>query len=243
MNIFKLKLPSLSIQFSFPHFQALRSAISKIKEYGLWIWKINQLPQDIEERIRLLGNDPECLRIRSALRCDQSRAFDPILSLSSLAKMAKRVNSSFIHISGNCTLLSRCLLYNLKKGQPILSSKNTFPIYLGVSEITADQIVFGKGLSVVESNLVTLADVEEAVIREFETSGEKFYVISSSNYKIPLFGSCGHYFNAAVLLDEAGVPFVQFVDAWKTSEILPTREQAEKRNPLATFEILKLDSD
>lgn len=243
MNIFKTKFTSLSFHLSLPRFQVLRSAISKIKEYGLWFWKNNQLPLDVEQRVQFLGNDPECLRIGSALRCEQNRAFDPNLSQSSLAKIAKLVNSAFFHIRGNCSLLSRCLLYNLKKGQSILSSKNTFPIYLGVSEIVADQIIFGKGLSLVESGLATLADVEEAVLREYTLSGEKFYLISSSNYKVPLFGSCGHYFNAVVLLNEAGIPFVQFVDSWKTSEIMPTREQAEKRNPFAIFEILKLDSD
>ena len=74
----------------------------------------------------------------------------------------------------------------------------------------------------------TLEEVRDLILRHYKRTHERDYVIKAFGYQVPVLGPCGHAFNA-VILDNAIKPVVQFVDAWKTSEVLPTLQQLQSR--------------
>lgn len=53
-------------------------------------------------------------------------------------------------------------------------------------------------------------------------NGERSFIIQAQGYTVPIIGQCGHDFNVVVLCGEDNKPYVQFVDSWKTFNVLPT---------------------
>lgn len=143
-----------------------------------------------------------------------------------LRKIAKNVNSSKIHFSGNCVLLSRCLLYNLKKGKIFLSGQNTYPIFQAVNSIIAEKIIFGKILLKDHRELKNIDQVVDEILNRYRQTRTSFYAIDFIHNNKE---KNGHSFNAVVLLDDEGAPYVQFVDSWKTSNHLPSQRDLSSR--------------
>jgi len=165
-----------------------------------------------------------------------------------LAEIAKDVNGSLIHCSGNCVLLSRAMLYNLAQGKNILSVRNTTPFYEGFDDSlktsAIDRVIFGKPLTIVDEKLDSIDKVVTAVLDEFSKSKERYYLVESEGFDISIAGStlfsCGHDFNAVVMMDDQDKPYVQFVDAWKTSDFTPSEERMDKRYSDGIFTVKKL---
>jgi salmonella plasmid virulence protein D len=166
------------------------------------------------------------------------------LTSKKLSEIAKDVNGSFIHCSGNCVLLSRAMLYNLTQGKNILSVNNTAPFYKGFDEtIDIDKVIFGKALTAVKKQIDDVEDVVTAILDEFAKSKERLYLIESEGFEISIAGTsftCGHDFNAVVLWNNNDKPYVQFVDAWKTSDFTPSEEKLAQRYSHGNFTIKKL---
>ena len=67
-----------------------------------------------------------------------------VLGKGGLSNLALKTNAALVHFSGNCALLSRCMLFNLRhlKDRVLLGAKNTAPFYEGVDEDAADKLLF-----------------------------------------------------------------------------------------------------
>jgi len=177
--------------------------------------KVESLPTDISSRFGKYP--PHGERIEKALvPLNNPETIEDDLNKEKLKKIAKDINVSTIHASGNCTLLSRCLLYNLKNKKCILGTKNTFPLNKSVNTVAANKIIFGQHLSIVQTSLRNIDDVEKSLLEAYSKTGERFYVIDAEK----------HSFNAVILLDQ-DKPYVQFVDAWKTSNPTPKRHELQ----------------
>ncbi len=158
------------------------------------------------------------------------------LNQDMLKKLAYYTNSSFIHYSGNCTLLSTCLLFNLKYGRNILSAKNSSPFNVALSGSTSAQIVFGQKLTKSNQSFSTVSALEAEIINVFQNEGERFFKISSTGYTVPIMGECGHCLNAVVLGSGTSINVI-YVDAWKTSNYLSSSQELQKRYPNGTFSL------
>ncbi len=195
------------------------------------------LPEEIRQRIDL--DNGEHQRIDKGLLYRRNIRLIPSegLTKNALNRLAQETNATFIHASGNCVLLSLSLLRNLIRENNALCVQNTFPIYRGISSVDAATIVFGEELTYVSAGMSNLDEVEDTILRNYYEHNERFYVLSSQGYRVPLLGECGHNLNAVVLIREDGQPYVQFVDAWKTSDTTPTKETLSRRYQEATFSL------
>lgn len=162
-------------------------------------------------------SEKEKNRVLDSLHVNQKHySFNPAqLTKEDLVKLANGMNASFVHMSGNCSMLSRCMIYNFKIGRNVLAASNTFPVYQGVDGLIIDEMLFGKGLSMVGDRSQKKNELEESILAEFKKTNERCFLIRALNYRIPLAGEIGHDFNAVVIDTKTG-PKVMFVDAWKT---------------------------
>lgn len=173
-------------------------------------------------------------RIVNALKINKkSSAFDLKNNQSNSKKLENfisDINASLFHYSGNCALLSTIVMYNFLNTNDIsLAAKNTYPIMEGISQDDASEFLLGQTLTEYGEKLKTIEDLENKIIECYEKKGEKVFSISASGYKVPFVGETGHCFNAVVLLDKDQKPTVQFVDAWKTSNYLPSKYDLEHK--------------
>ena len=142
-------------------------------------------------------------------------------------KVVGEVNCATVHFSGNCALLSSIVMYNLlNEHDCYLASSNTYPIIKSVDMI--DDLIFGQELEHTGFECTSAKQLEEELLRCYRETNERVYCISASGYKLPIVGKTGHAFNAVIFEDEKGVPFVQYVDAWKRNHT-PTKDAIAKR--------------
>lgn len=195
--------------------------------------------KDINELKAALDAISYCSIVRTldALNCNRNASLiQSHLNKNQLAKLAKEVNSSFLHISANCSLLSRALLFNLKAGKSAISVNNIYPIFEPANSVVTEKLIFnGQMLTEAASHICSVKDLELEIINLYKKHGEKFYVVSGT-HKTILGLEVGHDFNA-VVIEKDNKPLVQFVDAWKTSNLVPTLLDLEKRYPQPCFEI------
>lgn len=195
-----------------------------------WKYDKKSLPEDVIKRYQDLdGPTPEANRVMRGLVGikNKQKISENDLNIPGLKKLAQNTNASFIHYSANCELLAACLLRNLEDGELTIAAKNSFPFYKGLNPRAVDYVVFKRNLTkcmVVDS----INKVEESVLKHFEKTGKRFYLIRARRYKIPFFGKKGHSFNAVVLFNE-NKPYVQFVDVWKTSNHTPQSQDVVNR--------------
>ena len=170
-------------------------------------------------------------RIKQALHIEQrAQALPKQLNLSDLKQITDFVNCTTLHYSANCSLLAACVHYNIEKGAMLLCAENTTSPLVGMDSDVVEQVIFGKVLNA-SHNLYSLDEVSHEVLRRYDVDGSKSCIVGAQNYRVPLIGESGHDFNAAVLLDANNQPYVQFVDAWKTSNTTPDRKSFERHFP------------
>lgn len=177
-------------------------------------------------------------RIKQALHIEpRAQALPKQLNLSDLKQITDFVNCTTLHYSANCSLLAACVHYNIEKGAMLLCAENTTSPLVGMDSDVVEQVIFGKVLNA-SHNLYSLDEVSHEVLRRYDVDGSKSCIVGAQNYRVPLIGESGHDFNAAVLLDANNKPYVQFVDAWKTSNTTPDRTSFERHFPSgATFTV------
>ena len=73
--------------------------------------------------------------------------------------------------------------------------------------------------------------VEEEILNRYDIKRESSFIISAENYIVPIIGEYGHDFNAVVICEYDKKPYVQFIDSWKTSNILPSLQEIKKHFP------------
>lgn len=178
-------------------------------------------------------------RIKQALHIEQrAQALPKQLNLSDLKQITDFVNCTTLHYSANCSLLAACVHYNIEKGAMLLCAENTTSPLVGMDSDVVEQVIFGKVLNA-SHNLYSLDEVSHEVLRRYDVDGSKSCIVGAQNYRVPLIGESGHDFNAAVLLDANNKPYVQFVDAWKTSNTTPDRTSFERHFPSGAIFIVR----
>lgn len=184
------------------------------------------IPVDIQGRIN--PSSPEHQRIQKAMHAELAPNTFYTTNREDLRTMAVRVNDAIFHYSGNCNLLSHCLLYNLTNGRSILACKNIEKFYQGIEAEDISEIVFNRQLTEVATSR-DLEFLETQLIEHSSITGNRFYLIESSGYTIPILGAVGHAFNAVIIPNAENNLTVQFLDAWRRSDPAPTRENLSKR--------------
>lgn len=178
-------------------------------------------------------------RIKQALHIEpRAQALPKQLNLSDLKQITDFVNCTTLHYSANCSLLAACVHYNIEKGAMLLCAENTTSPLVGMDSDVVEQVIFGKVLNA-SHNLYSLDEVSHEVLRRYDVDGSKSCIVGAQNYRVPLIGESGHDFNAAVLLDANNKPYVQFVDAWKTSNTTPDRTSFERHFPSGAIFIVR----
>lgn len=178
-------------------------------------------------------------RIKQALHIEpRAQALPKQLNLSDLKQITDFVNCTTLHYSANCSLLAACVHYNIEKGAMLLCAENTTSPLVGMDSDVVEQVIFGKVLNA-SHNLYSLDEVSHEVLRRYDVDGSKSCIVGAQNYRVPLIGESGHDFNAAVLLDANNKPYVQFVDAWKTSNTPPDRTSFERHFPSGAIFIVR----
>ncbi len=178
------------------------------------------------------GDSKEVKRIKDAL-CIESKErilYPENLSREDLKQMARYVNNTYIHYSGNCTILAACLHYNIHHRQDILSSKNTASPTVGIDSEIVDEVIFGQELNQSQC-FNSIDELKMEILNRYDINKEDSFIVSAENYIVPIIGECGHDFNAVVLCEYDNKPYVQFIDAWKTSNVLPGLEQLKRHFP------------
>lgn len=177
----------------------------------------------------------DVLRIRQSLHVEsRAQSLPEQLSLSDLKRIAEFANFTTLHYSANCALLAACVHYNIEKGASLLSAKNTTSPYMGMDPDIVAKVIFGKALNA-SRDLYSLEEVDNEVLRRYDINGNKSCIVGAQNYRVPLIGESGHDFNAVVLLDSHNKPYVQYLDAWKTSNTTPDRATFEHHFPLGAI--------
>ncbi|EKT62223.1 T3SS effector cysteine hydrolase SpvD family protein [Providencia burhodogranariea] len=178
----------------------------------------------------------DVIRIKDALcvKRKEKKLYPQTLRKNDLEKMAKYVNKPFIHYSGNCAILSACLHYNIHYRQDIYSVKNTKSPTVGLESTLVDRVIFGQKLKL--SYFYSIDDVKNEVLRRYNLNKEDFsFIISAENYILPVIGECAHDFNAVIIQEKNKEPCVQFIDAWKTFNKLPTFGELKSYFPPSTL--------
>lgn len=192
-------------------------------------------------------NHEELKRILQSLYYNfDSFAFDKNnLTKKQVNEIAVANNCSTFHLSGNCGLLSKCFIYNIKANKNILAVSNTYPVYQSVHPAIVDFALFynksSQGEPFIRLGKATknLTDIETEILNEYKKSGEVAYLIETSDYPIPIFGETSHAFNAVVIKGKNNIPEVLFVDSWRKSEPLMSKERVLACYPNVDFTLLK----
>ncbi|EBD2869068.1 SPI-2 type III secretion system effector cysteine hydrolase SpvD, partial [Salmonella enterica] len=90
-----------------------------------------------------------------------------------------------------------------------------------------DKIIFGHELNQ-SYCLNSIDEVEKEILNRYDIKRESSFIISAENYIAPIIGECRHDFNAVVICEYDKKPYVQFIDSWKTSNILPSLQEIKK---------------
>lgn len=189
-----------------------------------------------EERL-LPSTDKNTKRILSAIKW-KKKPFEfkeDKLDVTKLKNIAKKTNGATFHCSGNCTLLSMALLYNLKIGKTELKIKNTFPLHIGIDPELSKKILFSNSYTRVATFITNIDDLSSNILNLFNSTNERYSVILV-HFKIARI-DFGHELNA-VVLGEKENPDIAFVDAWKTSKYIYTlSEIAERYKKALSFQL------
>jgi plasmid virulence protein D len=186
----------------------------------------------------------ECSRVENAIIVNESPEKIPNkLTKQVLADLAYKTNNTYIHYSGNCVLLATCIFYNLTERKIELTVQNTGKPWTGFNSEIVEPMLLGKRLGETLGPFKTLDEVEVAILKEYKISGKYVFVLDTSEYILPIMGrlplglSLEHALNVLVILDQNNEPMVQFLDAWKTSDTLPTKESLASRYTGGNFTI------
>ena len=168
------------------------------------------------------------------------------ISTEKLEHFIRDVNVATLHFSGNCALLSTIVMYNLlNRHNSFLAASNTYPILTGVSESVASKLLLGQDLTQYGYRCNSIDALETQILECYIATGKQVFTISATEYRVPIVGETGHDFNAVVLMDKDGNPRVQFVDAWKTSDHLPSKDNLINKysgeNPI--YEVLYCENE
>ncbi|EDL3011589.1 SPI-2 type III secretion system effector cysteine hydrolase SpvD, partial [Salmonella enterica subsp. enterica serovar Enteritidis] len=98
---------------------------------------------------------------------------------------------------------------------------------MGLDSAIVDKIIFGHELNQ-SYCLNSIDEVEKEILNRYDIKRESSFIISAENYIVPIIGECGHDFNAVVICEYDKKPYVQFIDSWKTSNILPSLQEIKK---------------
>jgi hypothetical protein len=152
------------------------------------------------------------------------------LDRQSLCKIARITNSAALHYSGNCSLLARVLLYNLKNEKTILSANNTHPFYRGMNSTEIEKRLFCREFQyhIGSNNPNSFDTLPNIILERYRETGERAYVIDIAYEKLEF--ELGHSFNA-VITGEPDKLKIYFVDAWKSFKHTYTLEQLKRRYP------------
>lgn len=197
----------------------------------------HSVPNDVQANKQTIDAETdEVKRVELAINTlkNPSKIDHSILDKNQLNKLAAEVNAAIVHYSGNCTLLSHCLLYNLVHGEQKLAAINSYPVTNGLDTEVVEKMLFGKNLEVLPSTN-SIEGLKTQLIDQYHKTGTRYFVLDTEGYSVPLIGESGHSLNAVILLNKQQKPFVQFVDAWKTSEHTPSEQQLSSRYKDATF--------
>ncbi|MHC8353961.1 T3SS effector cysteine hydrolase SpvD family protein [Pseudomonas sp. LB3P81] len=174
-------------------------------------------------------------RIQQSLHLDESpKPLPEHLSVEDLRQIARFANYTYIHYSGNCSLLSACVHYNIENNANILRCENTSSPHMALDSDVVDMFVFGDVLNL-SCCFHSLEEVDKEVLRRYEVNGERSCIVGAENYVVPLIGECAHDFNAVVLLDSESKPMVQYLDSWKTSNTTPSMEELKSYFPASAY--------
>jgi plasmid virulence protein D len=107
------------------------------------------LPADIVERMKYTSKMPKYSALAKALKAlpskGDSRINPETLDREKLSSIASQVNAApYLHFTGNCALLSACMLYNLIRNKVILGAGNIYPITKGLSPSSVQMLLFGE---------------------------------------------------------------------------------------------------
>ena len=173
-------------------------------------------------------------RALSALHCEKNpRSINTEkLDRQVLIKIAKKINYCMLHMSGNCTLLSSVFLFNLKAEKLLLQVGNTYPLFQGLSPIAVTKLLFEKDSFQLVGTASEVKELEKNILNAYYKTQEKFYIIHNDS----------HQWNAVILI-ENGLPVVQFVDVWKTSNPVPTSQQFAKSYSSSQIFYIKTHSE
>lgn len=217
------------------HIPQAMEAIKKIAKLDGGRKKI-ELPVAIAAKL----NDPklskEGARIRKALKAQANPK--PIdtenLDRNKLKKIARHINMSSFHCSGNCTLLARSVLYNINHGQERLGAVNSFPIYKPLKEKELQSIIPTWRF---RNRYKGIEELESSVKMIHEIFGSHCCIVNVWR-KIPgMNRSIGHAFNAVIIKGAEGSKEVQFVDAWRKRNPTPSKKELARIYGSATFDI------
>lgn len=145
-----------------------------------------------------------------------------------LINLVNNTHDCLIHYSGNCGILSGALLFNLKAGQLLLRVSNSELLIRGLHRYAVNKLLFsGPGNFHTLETVTGTRQLENKLLDLYRETNERFFRINNNH----------HQWNAVILL-EKGEPVVQFVDAWKTSNPVPSSSEfSENYAPNEIFDI------
>jgi len=190
----------------------------------------NHLPEHIRNKAAHMC-DHDVKRIMNALHFNKNNTEIKVneLNESKLNELANATNCSVVQYSGNCVLVSRCLLYNLKSGRNVLAVSNTYPILEFICNSTADKILFEKALVTYKNDgfysTSSVDGLEKGILNAFTQTGERNFIIEIHHHeKIPLIGWTlpGHDMNAVVVGSGENAEVI-FVDAQRPGKHIVTK--------------------
>jgi len=209
-------------------FSSFFQSVTPTQEYD------HNLPEHIRKRAtQTQYHHPDTERMMSALHFNENNTEIKVneLNPTTLGEIAEATNCSTVHFSGNCALLARCLLYNLKSGRNVLAVSNTYPFHESISGVVANNILFEKELRTYKY-ASSVDQLEAELLNAFQETGERCFLINVDRKQV-LFSLIdviipGHAMNA-VVAGSGDNAKVLFADAWKTWGSIHTTESLERR--------------
>ena len=158
--------------------------------------------------------------------------------------MARRVNHAKIHYSGNCPLLAYCFLDSCHKKRLSFVVDNLKEWHESLRTTALHLMIFGKELTTV-GNCEDVGSMNAILLYEYRMNPDhRFYVIAADYHAWFASFLPGHCFNAVILQNDKGEPYVQYVDPWRTIRspmISPQQLDREMPSFKQTFTILRLE--
>lgn len=182
----------------------------------------------------------ERMRILTALQfCENAPALNPF-NPDELLLIVGCTNSSVVHCSGNCGLLTRALHYNLLNGRVAYTVDNTWPPHKPILPFLAEKIIFpDKKFNYTNDAFFKATGLTRKLKELHSSSGRNFFIIEINDSSNKLM--FGHNLNAVIYNnsqdDRNAEQVVFFVDAWRTFNKIMTTAQLDATYPYARFEI------